>query len=241
MGVVRRNLRRFELATRRIAPLIFRTLALLLLIITVGFVIVDYRLKPTLIKIAETRANMIATNLVNRAIHEKVARTMRYEDLYTIRQDNRGKIVMMQPNTGEINRLAAEATISIGESLKNISEERIRIPLGQALGSTLLASMGPWISVRIVPVGTIAVNVTDRFEQAGINQTRHKLYLDVNVGIRVVVPTVSQNVNVNVKLPLTEGIILGEVPQVYLGLSELFGQSEVIEEEQYSVGPQRVP
>ncbi len=234
-------MRRIQLWLRRFLPALYRFLAILLLLVIALFILIDYRLQPTLLKIAETRANMIASNVINRAVHEKVARTMRYEDLYSVRQDNHGKIVMMQPNTGEINRLAAEAAIQIQEALKNISEERIRIPLGQALGSHLLASMGPWISVRIVPVGTIGISVFDRFEQAGINQTRHKLYLDVTVGIRIVVPLVSQTASVNVKLPLTEGIILGEVPEVYFGLGDFLGQSKVVQEEKINLQPQRAP
>ncbi|MBO8126832.1 MAG: sporulation protein YunB [Firmicutes bacterium] len=230
-----------QLRIRALSPVFLRILIVFLFLAAVVFVIVDYRLKPTLLKIAEARANMIATSVINRAIHEKVARTMRYEDLYSIRQDNRGRVVLMQPNTGEINRLAAEATIQIQEALKNISEERIRIPLGQALGSHLLASMGPWISVRIVPIGFIEVDVTDHFEECGINQTRHKLYLDVTVGIKIVVPLVSDNVLVNAKLPISEGIILGDVPEVYFSLDELFGKNTTGSDEKINLQPRRVP
>ncbi len=241
MGLVRKNLRRLQLGVRAASPYFFRLVAILLILALIGFVILDYRLKPTLLRIANTRANMIATSVINRAIHEKVARSLKYEDLYFVRQDNQGRVVMMQPNTGEINRIAAEATIQISEALKNISEERIRIPLGQALGSHLLASMGPWISVRILPAGTINVNVTDQFIHSGINQTRHKIYLDVTVGIRIVVPLVSERVAVNVKMPVSEGIILGDVPEVYFSLNDLFSKALGGSTESYNLQPQPVP
>ena len=46
----------------------------------------------------------------------------------------------------------------------------------------MLAGRGPDIPIVIVPVGTVESRVYDVFEQAGINQTRHKIYLEINDG-----------------------------------------------------------
>ncbi len=197
---------------------VFLALLALLLVFLSSVVFVDRRLKPTMLQIAEARARVIATRAINGAINEKTVRSMRYEDLYSIKTDTRGKIVFMQPNTGEINRLASETTIQVQEALKSIADERIRIPLGQVLGSQLFASFGPWIQVKIVPIGTVETFVRDKYEQAGINQTRHKLYMEVLGTVKIVVPLITSNVVVRTEVPLTEGIIVGEVPQVYLGI-----------------------
>lgn len=184
------------------------------------FIIIDQRLKPTLLEISQARATVIATQAINRAVGERIARTIRYEDLYIVRTDNRGRVVLMQSNTGEINRLVADTSIQVQEALRSVSEERIRVPMGQVLGSQLLATTGPWISVRVLPVGTVETVVLDRFEAAGINQSRHKVYMRVSASIRIVVPLVSCNVRVRSELPIAESIILGEVPQFYFGLSD---------------------
>lgn len=189
------------------------------------FIIVDQRLKPTLLQIAEARATVIATQAINRAVNERISRTMKYEDLYMVRTDNRGRVVLMQPNTGEINRLASDTTIQVQEVLRSVSEEKIRVPLGQVFGSQLLASLGPWIAVRVVPIGTVETAVLDRFEAMGINQSRHKVYMQVKASVKIVVPLVSSYVQVRTELPIAEGLILGEVPQVYFGLTDkTFGQ-----------------
>lgn len=202
---------------RTFSKVLLAFLALLLAFLS-SVIFVDRRLKPTMLQIAEARARVIATRAINGAINEKTVRSMRYEDLYSIKTDARGKIVFMQPNTGEINRLASETTIQVQESLRNIADERIRIPLGQVLGSQLFASFGPWIQVKIVPIGTVETFVRDKYEQAGINQTRHKLYMEVQGTIKIVVPLITSNVVVRTEVPITEGIIVGEVPQVYLGI-----------------------
>lgn len=178
---------------------------------------IDSRLAPTILAYAEARARTIATDAINAAVNDKIAISIRYEDLVDFRQDNQGRVVAVRLNTGEINRLASQTTIQVQNSLRSISEDRIRIPLGQALGSQILAGLGPWITVRMKPLGTVQSTVIDRFEQAGINQSRHKIYLQVTATIQVVVPMMSTNVVVTSEVPIAENIILGEVPQVYVG------------------------
>ena len=158
----------------------------------------------------------MATTSINQAIREKVAKNIRYEDLISVKVDNRGRVVLMQPNTGEINRLASDATITVQQLMKN-TKDKIYLPLGQLLGSQLLAGRGPDIPIVIVPVGTVESRVYDVFEEAGINQTRHKIYLEVKTMVRIVVPLLRSIVEIRSEVPLTEAIIMGEVPQVYFG------------------------
>lgn len=178
---------------------------------------IDARLSPTILAYAEARARTIATDAINAAVNDKIAISIKYEDLVDYRQDNQGRIVAVSLNTGEINRLASQTTIQVQSTLRSISEDRIRIPLGQALGTQILANQGPWITVRMKPLGTVQSTVIDRFEQAGINQSRHKIYLEVTATIQVVIPLVSTVVEVKSEVPIAEHIILGEVPQVYVG------------------------
>ncbi len=181
-----------------------------------GFLFADYRLRPTIQAKAEARARVVATTSINQAIQEKVAKNIHYEDLIAIKVDNRGRVVLMQPNTGEINRIASDATIAVQQLMKN-TRDKIYIPLGQLLGSQILAGSGPDIPIVIVPVGTVESKVYDLFEEAGINQTRHKIYLEVKTTVRIIVPLLQSNVQIRAEVPLTEAIIMGEVPQVYFG------------------------
>lgn len=187
----------------------------LIVLSVLAFMVVDRRLRPTLLQIAEMRAQVLATRAINQAISEKVAGGIRYEDLFSIKTDSRGKVVMLQQNTAEVNRLASQATMAVQETLHQIGKERIDIPVGQILGSQLLATYGPIISVMVVPVGTVTTRVLDRFEQEGINQTRHRIYLEITGQIRIVVPLITSNVTVVSEVPITDATVLGEVPQVY--------------------------
>jgi sporulation protein YunB len=67
-------------------------------------------------------------------------------------------------------------------------------------------------------VGTVRVKIIDNFESAGINQTRHSIYLSFDTNVRIVIPTKSGDALVATQVPLAETIIVGTVPTTYVSL-----------------------
>lgn len=220
-GLVRRNIK---------VPRILIILVVLALLAIYLFQIVDRNLRPTIIQIAQSRAHLIATETMNNALYEKVLKNTDYEDLMTIHKDSQQRITMMQANTIKVSRIVSEANLVIKESLKNLKDETFKIPFGQALGSPLLAHYGPDIRVKIVPVGTVKVGFVDRFQEAGINQVRHILYLNIETSVKIVVPLVTENVVVNSQVPIAETIIIGEVPSTYLGFGSPYIMKDYLNE-----------
>lgn len=187
-----------------------------MIITAVTFLLVEKNIGPTLLAIAEARARLIATESINDAINKKVARNTQYKDLITIHKNNNGEVSLIQINTIEINRLRSDATQYVTESLKKITMGGVSIPLGQVTGSQILANFGPRITVSIIPVGTAEVDISEAFEEAGINQTRHKIFVDVKTWVKIVVPMVSSSVEVTSHIPIAETIIIGKVPNTIL-------------------------
>jgi sporulation protein YunB len=207
---------RFSVKKRRGVSRLIVLIILLSVIALTAFWLTEIHLKPTILTIAETRATFIATHAINNVINEKLSKTIDPQSLVLVKYDSKGKVVLIQPNTMEFNKLAADTTIKVQEALQSISEEKIYIPVGQVFGSQLLASYGPKITVTIIPIGTVQVKVIDKFEQAGINQTRHMVYLVATTQVRIVIPLVSKSVQVNTQVPVAEYVIVGEVPSTYV-------------------------
>lgn len=206
---------RFSVKKKRHPPLILLVIFLLGMAVY-GFWLMEKHLKPTLLAIAEARATFIATQAINEVITQQVTQSVDPQVLVLVKHDSHGKVVFIQPNTMEFNRIAADTTIKVQDALRAITAEKIYIPFGQVLGSQVLASLGPKIVVTIIPVGTVQVKVVDKFEQAGINQTRHMVYLYATTSIRIVVPLVSSVVSVNTQVPIAEYVVVGEVPSTYV-------------------------
>ncbi len=189
------------------------------------FVWLEHNLKPTIKSFAESEANLIATEVINKAIYEKVLYQIDYNELITIHKDNYDRVSLIQANSIKISHLISSTNLEIRESLKELEKQNFEIPLGQALGSHFLATYGPKVKVKAIPVGEIDVQLIQDFHEAGINQTRHILYLDVNVDIRVVIPTLTDKIRVNTKAPIAETIIVGTVPETIVrleGMDNLF-------------------
>ena len=163
---------------------------------------------------ARVRALMVAA--INTAVQDVLQASADYSDLVIPVQDDRGVLVLIKADTVRMNRLATDATLATQERLNGIGDQGISIPLGSALGSKVLSGFGPNIRVRIVPVGSVTAEFTSEFESTGINQTRHKIYLNVRAQVSIVIPRHAGTVEVDVPVLISESIIIGEVPQYYL-------------------------
>jgi len=182
------------------------------------FAIMENNLKPTIVNIAEARASLIATETIHRVLYEKVLADVNYSELVYIHKDDRQQITMLQANTVKINKIVSLANLEIKDALASLEDEVIKIPFGQTFGTQLFANYGPRISVRLSPVGTVKVTFNDELQQAGINQVRHILYLNIETTIRIVVPLATEGVSVNNRVPIAETVIVGQVPNTYLSL-----------------------
>jgi len=191
-----------------------------LLFLILIFFFFESSLKPTIQEIAEAKARWAATEAIHQAIKREFLRSSVSRDLIIVQKDSQGRIVLVQPDIVRVNLLASEATLAIQESLKELTHDDFSIPLGQVLGSNLLANYGPGIKVSISPIGTVKTKIFGRFEEVGINQTRHRLYLDVKSRVKVVVPMLASEVEVATEIPVTDTVIVGEVPEMYLNFSE---------------------
>lgn len=203
-------------------------LIILICAIILGTIFVDLRLKASILELARSNAQLKTVELMNQVVNEKVVAETQYDDLMRIHKDDQGRIVLIQANTVALNRIIAQTISELARGLGQLREDRIDIPLGQLTGSRILAGYGPKITVRMIPAGQVSVRVDNRFEQAGINQSRHLIYLEVKTTIRIAVPFVDRDVNASTIVPLAETIVVGQVPETYVqfpGFGAMFDQN----------------
>lgn len=209
---VRRFLRTLKPRTLKLYFVIFITLIIVYLI----FNFIEYQVTPNIMAIAEAQARIIATEAINNAVKEKVTKNVQYKDLISIHKDTSGQITLIQINTVEINRIESETALEVIKALREASMDGIRIPLGAATKNKILSNYGPKIHISLLPAGTAKVNTVEAFEEAGINQTRHRIILEITANIQIIQPLLRSNITVKIHVPLVETIIIGNVPQAIL-------------------------
>lgn len=183
-----------------------------------GLMTFERKLRPAILAIAAIKANGLAVDAINEAILEKVAQGTLYQDLIDVEQNDEGRIVMAQINTMAVNRVVAEATMATRKALSDLGKKQVNIPLGEVMDNYLLATYGPDIPVRLVPFGRVNTEVIDSFEEAGINQTRHKIYLHIHTEVQIVIPFIAESVKVEAAVPVADAVYMGEVPDTVINL-----------------------
>lgn len=192
-------------------------LGIFILITLISFYVIDYRIRPTLVHLAGAKARQIATQAINEAIRSNISPDIQYQNLIKVQLNHDGKIALIQPNTGAINRISSEATLAVQGRLKDLPKTVIKVPVGQILGSRIMAGFGPDLPIQVMPIGIVESSINDQFDVAGINQVRHRIYITVRAIVKMVVPLVNEEIQVNTDIPLVEAVIMGEVPNVYVG------------------------
>lgn len=204
---------------------LFRRLVLVALLSAVLLLLAERNFKPLVFSLAEARSAAMASQVLSGALAEALGDGVGYDDLMSVRMDERGQVALLSANTMRMNKLADKAGEAALRRLQRMSSERVSVPLGAALGMTLLAGSGPRIPVSIVPIGSISTDYATEFEACGINQTRHKVYLRVSASIRIVIPTGARTTQVSANMLVAESIIVGAVPESFVGYN--LGEEEL--------------
>lgn len=89
---------------------------------------------------------------------------------------------------------------------------------GNFTGNSFLAGHGPEIKVKVIPAGTVTTEFKTEFISAGINQTRHRVYLGVECNMRVIAPFATEDIIVENSVTVAETVLIGEVPEFYTNM-----------------------
>lgn len=206
--------------TARFCNLRRRTALLCLLVcialIVGGVLMVERNLTRVVLSLAQAQARAMAVRILNESAAELLSTgAVTYDALMNVVSDTSGQVRLIQANTPEMNRLAAQVSLLAQSKLQDARDQVVRIPLGSALGLTLFAGAGPRIEVRVLPVGSVHAEFLTTFQSAGINQTRHQVSLVLTAQVQLVIPTGAKTVSVNTQVAMAESIIVGEVPETF--------------------------
>lgn len=189
---------------------------LLTAVVLAGTVLLERGLTPVTLLLGEAQVRSMSVEAVDAAVKAVLGEELLYSDLVHVVQDASGEVAMIQANTVRMNMLASRMAVHIQDTLTDMGVRGISVPIGTVTGVRLLAGRGPHIHLRIQPVGSVETEFVTSFEEAGINQTRHTVYLRAAVTLRIVAPTGSSSVQVDHQIAIAESVIVGRVPESYL-------------------------
>lgn len=165
----------------------------------------------------ETAASSKGVKIINDEVN-KVMKNYSYDNLIKIEKDTAGKISLIKADVITINEIVSEIIKNIQEEFDKIPRIKVFINMGSVSGISALKNFEPKFELELESAGRMNYNVITEFKSVGINQTQHKIYLQIDSTVRILTPFSTFGKEIKTDVILTEAVIVGDVPDSYYNL-----------------------
>ena len=175
-------------------------------------------INPIIDELCIDQAKNIATKISNEeatVVMDKYC----YDDLITIIRDNDGYIKILKPNTKNINQIMSDIPVSMLDKFKQSENANISLYLGSILGTKIFSATGPKINIRIANVVNVDTKLKSEFTSQGINQTLHRIYLELNCEVTILTPYDTIKQKIDNQVLIAESVIVWDVPYSYYNMN----------------------
>lgn len=215
------------------------TLILLIITILFCFKIINKKIKPILLNIAESETKKLATLVINDAVSKQLASNLTVDNLFNMTTDNNGNITSIDFNSVIVNKVLTTTTSTAILNIKYIEEGKVEmlelpdsvivsydeddlekgivyyIPAGVIFGNTILANVGPKIPVKFSLIGSVTSSINTKITNYGINNALIEVYVDLSIDLEVILPLMSKNIVITTSIPVAIKLIQGNIPEYY--------------------------
>ena len=186
----------------------------LVFILIISIVIYIKSAYPIFIASCRSKVNSMAVNIVTEEV-KNVMKDYTYEDLVDVNIDEQGKVRFVQVKSDKLNEVINKITKNIQNSIDQSDTGIVYINLGKVTGISFLSYFGPTFEIELERAGGIQTNLKSEFNTVGINQTIHKINLEISCQMSILTPFENVEENIDETVVLVESVIVGEVPENY--------------------------
>lgn len=203
------------------------------------FKVFNNKLRPVFIKIANSESKKLATLIINDSVGKQLTNDLTFDNLFNVTKDNSGNINSIDLNSMIVNKVLTTTTSTVILNLKLLEEGKIellelpdsvivsydkddlkkgiiyKIPTGVIFGNTILSNIGPKIPVKFSLIGSVVSNINTKITNYGINNALIEVYIDIKVELEVILPLMTDNVEVTSSIPIAIKLIQGNIPDYY--------------------------
>lgn len=171
-------------------------------------------------KILEQLALNSFSSLISSASYHAIDETLEpkydYKSLVSVSTDNDGQINMVMTDSYKVNLMASSVATSAYKYLDENTKKGVDVPVCAFTGIKLISGFGVPIKMKLISVSSVKCEIISDFKQAGINQTRHSLYLNVLCTVNLITKTSSKVVSDKITVLIYDNLIVGKVPEVFV-------------------------
>lgn len=180
------------------------------------FTLVTLRVRPLILEYGSNLIQYTATRAINEALEDKIYQNRAdYEELVVLERDSENRITAVKTDSISINRIKTQMVSEVYEEINRLEQSTLEIPAGTIFAPTWCGGMGPKVKVGMAGLGFVSADFISAFSQAGINQTRHNIILEVQAQVDVLTPLGKKTTTVETQFTVTDTVIVGTVPEQY--------------------------
>lgn len=166
-------------------------------------------------------AKLMAYNSVNDAIIKTLSNSqINYNDLVKLNYGEDNTVRSIETNSEYINKIKSTLVNGVNSYLSEYAITTIAIPIGTFTGNDYLSGMGPKLDVEVQFGGCAVTDIISEFKSAGINQTCHRILVNVSVNIYVYEFGKNLTDTVECECCIAETVIVGAVPEAYVDFNK---------------------
>ena len=194
-----------------------RLVSVLIVLILVALIVAYYCnvSYPFIVQICKDKIQKINTSCVNNSILTTLSK-VKYDDIINIDKNSSDEIELISTNSVKINDISRNVVKDTELYLDIELSKGIKIPWLAFLGSNILSGYGSEVDFKSINVSSVSCDFVSTFKSVGINQTLHSIYIDVISEIVLEFPLDKNVSEFSTKILVTEAILVGKVPEVYL-------------------------
>ena len=194
-------------------------IAIAVIIPIMGLLYLQLSVSPLIVELAKARVDNRASYIINEAIETQMqSEDIDYENIIFLEKDIQGNITALKTNINEVNRLKTQILSIIDTMLMDLDVNEIGIPIGSLFLPELFSGTGPKLPVKVMSVSSSDAMFHNDFSEAGINQTAHRMMMDVTITMTVLTPVGTQSLTVTSGVVVAETVIVGGVPESYVNV-----------------------
>ena len=177
--------------------------------------------------------------VINKAVTKQI-NNVDTNDIFEVTYNNNGEVILIDFNSKRTSIALSTITSLVEINLRAIEEGRIdmielpdnsldaydtdllekgiilEVPLGVISNSALLTNLGPKVPVKLSLIGDVSSGFSTEVEEYGINNALITLNIDIEINAKVVLPFVSNDMNISASIPIAMKVIQGNIPEYYL-------------------------
>lgn len=136
---------------------------------------------------------------------------------------------MISANIFVIDEITSDIALFIQKGLEESESSEMKLSLGSFTGIKILAGMGPEIKIKVSSTGKVNTDVRSEFISQGINQTIHRVYLQIDCIVNILTPFETIEKEIGNQVLLIENVIIGKIPNTYYHLEGIEGNQDLLE------------